>query len=167
MKFPLATSSYFLKYIVHEVIAAKQKKGVSIRLFTGWRTTASDVSVVENLDSLLEDQAVIPLKSGQFPPMYATLHWTNWVSKIEEFSKCLNPKCVEAKIMGSGNRKGSAFSVVHRHMKSLKHYGFKRYPAYSARERSIHTPNKVWKVRPIGKKDGFFVDVHSVASHEN
>lgn len=34
----------------------------------------------------MRNQAVIPLKSGQIPPMYPTLWWTNWRDKLVEFS---------------------------------------------------------------------------------
>lgn len=71
----------FYERMVHEVVSKKLKVDQH-RLFLGWRTTYQSDSLTPNLDDLLERQAVVPIKSGQIPPMYPALYWTNWRDKI-------------------------------------------------------------------------------------
>lgn len=99
-----------------------------------------------------EEQAPITIKSGQIPPMYADLHWSNWTDRIQTWSvENVKPVCIEEKTMIGGKRKGKSFRVVHRHMKSLQKYGFKKYKSYSGRELRIYRPSTSWVLRVPGK----------------
>lgn len=126
----------FFQHIIHEVLAKKMKHD-SYRIFNSFRIT-NDTTPVFNIESVLDNQSVARLPSNQIPPMYAKLHWTNWVDKIEKWSTRMNDKCVEERYMKTKNK---SYRVVHQHMNSLSEYGFKLYPKYTENERKIFKPN--------------------------
>ena len=74
----------FFQHIIHEVLAKKMKYD-SYRVFNRFRIT-NDTTPVFDITSVLDNQSVPRLPSNQIPPMYAKLHWTNWVKKIENWS---------------------------------------------------------------------------------
>ncbi|CAN0457333.1 unnamed protein product [Scytosiphon promiscuus] len=58
------------------------------------------------LQSLLDLQAIVPIKSGQIPPMHAKLNWCNWVDKLQDWSvQSMEPRCTEARSVKRGKRK--------------------------------------------------------------
>lgn len=132
----------FYEHMVHKVYRSKNKW--VDRLFMGWRLTKSDECIHgnDNLRQMLHDKAVIPLKSGQTPPMYARLHLTNWVEKIVDFSKVMQDKCIETKEIKSGKKAG-VYQIVHRFMKSLKDLDMDIYPAYEEDEIKILIPHRL------------------------
>jgi len=137
----------FFEHIVHEVRATPAAHDM-YRLFTGWRVTIGDNEPMDrNLPGLLAEQGVVTLKSGQTPPMYALLHWTNWTDRIVAFTeRNIRPECTETRVKKSGKEAGEAYRVVHRQMHSLREYGMHMYPAYSFHERAMHTPGTCWHV---------------------
>lgn len=126
----------FNEQLIHEVFS-KRMAYTSYRLFLAWRVTDSWVPLVKDITDRLADQAPITLKSGQFPPMYAVLHWTNWRDRLALFSNRFNPLCTELRTV---KKTGDEHMVVHRQMKSLKEYGFKRYPSYTPEEMKMYKP---------------------------
>jgi hypothetical protein len=126
------------------------------RLFTGWRVTMGDAEPMDrHLPGLLAEQGVVTLKSGQTPPMYALLHWTNWTDRIVAFTeRNLRPECTEIRVKKSGKEAGQAYRVVHRHMHSLQAYGMPLYPAYTPSERAMHAPGTRWYVLRPGSTSG-------------
>lgn len=139
VKIPAGHVLVFNENLVHEVFPSKAKYDM-YRLFTGWRLTHSDGPLCVDLLKQLRTQAPITLKSGQEPPMYAILHWVNSRKNLEKFSKGVVDRCTETRTVGSGNHKGDEHRVVHRFMRSLEEYGFKRYPPYTLAELIIHHP---------------------------
>ena len=130
----------FNENIVHEVVSST-KKDKSYRLFVSWRLTDCDTPIVEGLDTMLDTQAAITVKSGQLPAMWAKLHWTNWLEKLEKYSTNFRPECLEKETVASGRNAGREVVRVHRHMKSLTDYGFPLYEPYTTEERSIYFPH--------------------------
>ena len=120
----------FNEDLIHEVLSTPSKSDIC-RLFLGWLVTSSKDTIIPNLENILYDQAVVPLKSGQIPPMYAKLHWTNWFQRILSFSERMIDKCIETK-----SRKGVSVNVVHRHMKSLRELDC-MYSPYTKEEKEI------------------------------
>lgn len=135
----------FYEHLIHEVLAKKAREDTH-RLFLGWRLTKSNKSLYPNLDTLLDTQAVVPLKSNQVPAMYSTIHWAFWRDKIEKFSKNFKEICTEEKTVVGGKDEGKIYRVVAVHMQSLYDYGFPLYPDYSDREREIYKPNRCWEL---------------------
>lgn len=145
----------FVEHIVHEVRSVKATYPM-YRVFIGWRVTddANPLTppTAHGLRTMLEDQAVMSLKSGQTPPMYALLHWTNWVSKIEAFTEAnIVDACKELRRVESGRNAGVSYLVVHRYMRSLREYGMPLYPAYKPHEVNMHIPRRRWKVLLPGR----------------
>lgn len=136
----------FFEQIVHEVVSKKAER-VMHRLFTGWRVTKSKEALGSTaaLKGKLAAQAVMPLKSGQTPPMYSGRHWTNWRDQIVHFSRGLKEVCRETKAPKSGLNKGKGYDVVHHEMRSLQEYGFPMYRRYQPNEIAMHTPQREWK----------------------
>lgn len=131
----------FNEQLIHEVVATKRAY-TSYRLFLGWRITRASTPLFgDSLATQLEEQAPITIKSGQEPPMWAKLHWTNWVDKLVAFSANFNDACREPLTIKSGKRAGEQFSIVHRSMKSLKQYGFPLYAPYTEAETAILKPH--------------------------
>lgn len=71
----------FYERMVHEVVGKKLRVDQH-RLFLGWRTTYQTAPLTPKLEEILDRQAVVPIKSGQIPPMYPALYWTNWRDRI-------------------------------------------------------------------------------------
>lgn len=78
----------FYQNIVHTVSGGKAKEHVR-RLFHGVQLTHSNRPVVRGLDKILAEQAVVPLKSGQVPPLYPKLWNVNWRDRRDEFCQRL------------------------------------------------------------------------------
>ena len=136
----------FDERLVHEVCSEKAIAD-TYRLFLGWRVTRSRESMIPALDRLIDTQAVMPLKSGQIPPMYPKLYWVNYRDALVEFSNRVVPSCREVKTVGSGECAGQELDVVARTMPSLHSIGA-MYRPYSRAERDMLIPGREWMLRP-------------------
>ena len=125
----------FYQNILHEVVATKAKVDM-YRVFNSFRVTTAKHSIYDYTD-VFSKQSVPFLPSKQVPPMYAKLHWSNHIKKLEEFSKTINPICLEKCIMKSTNIE---YTIVQRFMKSLAEYNLKLYPDYSSEEKKLFSP---------------------------
>jgi hypothetical protein len=130
----------FNERMVHEVRPSKNQ--TIHRLFMGWRLTYSEQALFRNgnkqLDGLLDRMAVVPIKSGQVPAMYASAHWNFHPQKIVDWSEGIVDTCKEDRI-----RKGEkSYRIVHRHMKSMKEYGFALYEPYTEEEIAMLKPHR-------------------------
>lgn len=136
----------FNQTIIHEVLAKKLPYKM-YRLYVGWRFTSSDVPLVPNLNEILDKQGVVPLKSGQMPPMHAKLHWVNWIDKLKDFTKCnIRKRCTvkrERRLREGDSVVTIKIRVVDQFLKSLEEYGFQKYDDYCSDERQMHMPIKL------------------------
>lgn len=130
----------FNEQLAHEVLG-KKLSYKSYRLFLGWRLTKSTEPLDKELLEKLEKQAAMQIKSGQEPPMWAKLHWTNWVEKLAEFSTNFKDVCTSKMTVNSGKNQGKTFTIVDRHMTSLDTYDLPKYPPYDAQEIGILIPH--------------------------
>lgn len=151
----------FNECLVHEIASKKLKADSMLRLFMGWRLTNSTEKLIDNLKELLNEQAVMPLKSGQMPRIYPKLYWTNFPVPKKEGAKSLQdingqfkPSVYMGCKMQSGVHNGNTFLVPHQpsgkgaHMESLTFMQHKDpsillYDAYSSEEVKILRPNKL------------------------
>lgn len=130
----------FNEQLAHEVLA-KKLPYKSYRLFLGWRVTKSVTPLDIDLVQKLEQQAAMKIKSGQESPMWAKLHWTNWVEKLSKFSEQFLPQCTQKMTVKSGKNQGKTYDIVHRHMSSLQSYNLPKYPKYLPQEINILIPH--------------------------
>lgn len=152
VKIPPGGILVFHENIIHEVLGKKLPRRM-VRLHTAWRLTPGEARMEDGLLRKLDQQGIITIKSGQEPPMFAKLHWTNWTDKLQKWSvETMQPRCTEVRIMKSGKRKGECFTVVNRHMGSLEYYGFPKYPKYSDEEKNILFPGREFSLLIPGKK---------------
>ena len=142
VEIPPGSILLFYEHMMHEVISTKAKVDQH-RLFVGWRVTKETDPLFE-IDNRVEQQAVMLLKSGQFPPMYSRLHWTNWRQKILDFTEFVKKECTVSRRMESGKDKGKVYQIVGQHMQSLADYGLPRYPEYRRIETEILKPRNAW-----------------------
>lgn len=150
VKVPPGHILIFHERILHEIVPRKLKQDL-IRIFLGWRLTrdksGEPMMGLSRLHQVLDAQGVVPLKSGQVPPMYAKLHWTNWRKKIVEFTKSsIVEVCTEERHVRSGVDAGSTIRVVHQHMRSLREYGLPCYAPYTEDEKLMYVPRRSWRV---------------------
>ena len=137
----------FDELLVHAVTPSRCPSDMA-RLFLGWRITSHAEPMIPGVQDLISRQAVMPLKSGQTPPMYARLHWTNFPDSIVEFSEeNIVEACLEDRTIISGKRAGEVLRVVVRHMPDLVRLRAP-YPAYTDRERRMHEPGEEWVLAP-------------------
>lgn len=137
----------FYERMVHEVVSKKLKKDQH-RIFLGWRTTKQTTPLTPNLRALLGRQSVIPIKSGQIPPMYPQLYWTNWRDKIlkpwsDEFIKDAVKETRELKTTGQ------EYNIVQQHitkglveLKTKLGVNSRDYPPYTPAEISMYHPSR-------------------------
>ena len=101
VKIPPGYMLIFNERLIHEVMAVKAKQSI-LRMFTGWYVSNhNDVhdsrprDIIEKkpggagkgkerLLHRLSEQGIMPIKSGQMPPMVPRLYWVNHPEKIEE-----------------------------------------------------------------------------------
>ncbi len=153
-KVPIDSGSIviFNEEMIHEVMS-KAAKHDSYRIFLAWRITRDTLPLIPNIIDLLNDQGVIPKKSGQIPPMYPTLNWVNSRPQLIRWStENMKNETRETRIVGSGIQKGDECDVVHREMKSLKFYKFPMYKPYTKDEKKMVIPGKQFKLLVPGKK---------------
>ena len=144
----------FPQYILHEVVSTKAKYDM-MRLFQGWRTTTGNDFMFPSMLARLEKQAILPLPSGQEPPMFSANHGSffkrkkfspipalkSWeVSTIEwseETFKPDGPGGVPITLPDGTQR------LVSRHMKSLDYYGLPMYRPYTQKEIDSYLPERI------------------------
>lgn len=153
VKIPPGHILVFDERLIHEVFP-KAFKYTSYRLFMGWRITKSTQPLIPDLEQRLEDQAVMPLKSGQMPRIYPKLYWTNWCDKLIPLKRVFRSKTTALYTMASGKHKGRCFRLPHpntasktqkAHMHSLRKLRqlnpkVKLYRGYIKREKDILRP---------------------------
>jgi hypothetical protein len=150
----------FYQHMIHEVVSKKMKYD-SLRLYTGFRLTESDVHLFSSAnkvlrkskdfktfpsdyttESMLANQGVPPLPSGQYPPMYARnnmIYPKQREATVEWSVATFKPRCIHpVTVVGEENL------VVDRFMKSLAEYDLPLYEPYANFEKDILYPKKVW-----------------------
>lgn len=130
--------------IVHCVAPQKVKEPI-YRVFIGWRLTDSTEPLMgwRRHKEVFNDQGVPPLPSGQEAPMYARLHWCNWVEQLQRFAAGLNPVCTTHREVLSGKNIGKTYVIPLSPMPSLRDLGLELYPEYTSHELSMYVPNKI------------------------
>ena len=153
IRIPPGAILIFQENVIHEVLARKLQHRM-VRLHTAWRITPGGAKI-DDLFQRLESQAIIPIKSGQIPPMHAKLHWCNWTRKLQKWSLYnLKKRCLQVRTIVSKKSKlrGKSFIVAKEHMDSLEELGFPKYPKYSKVEKNMLVPRKSWILLVPGKK---------------
>jgi len=130
--------------IVHCVAPQKVKEPI-YRVFLGWRLTDGDEPLMgwTRHFEVFIDQGVPPLPSGQEAPMYARLHWCNWVEQLQRFAMGLNPVCTTQREVMSGNNAGNTYTIPLSPMPSLSDLGLDLYPEYTDTELSMYRPRHI------------------------
>lgn len=134
----------FHENIVHAVRGGKSTTP-ELRLFMGWRLTTEDTPLIPDIKTRLTQFQAVPMKSGQLPPLYAALHWTNWSKKIVEFARTVHPVYRVNRTVQSGKNEGKVLPVCERFWKGLVEAGLHPLPPiYTEDELEMHTPNTRW-----------------------
>ena len=142
----------FPQYILHEVVSRKVKYDMK-RLFIGWRTTKDTTFLHKDMLERLKSQNIIPLPSGQLPPMYASNHGSFFLNK--KFKP--NPKddyevttiewshntMKDITLVTKKNKDGNEYKIVNRYLKSLEEYRLPMYEKYSDEEIIYYKPLKI------------------------
>lgn len=135
----------FYERMVHEVLPTSHKEDTH-RLFMGWRTTYSTKPLFTDLEERLQKRAVMQIKSGQTPPIYPSLYWSNWRNLLEAWSNTLVDNCTHKKTITSKSSTsyGDSYKVAHRYMESLEDYGLitDLCPPYTRDEINILKPRR-------------------------
>ena len=131
-----------------------------IAVFSGWRTTIDTGPLFEDIEQMLRDQAVIPLPSGQLPPLYSANHRSCFLRKpfnpirddkkfkvstmqwSDETFKKKGPSGVSLFQYFPPRNGKESYKLVSSHMKSLKKYGFPMYKEYSNKEIELYKSKK-------------------------
>ena len=138
----------FYETILHEVIGSKKKED-SIRLFLGWRLTHDTKPLYPSNIDIMRGFGVPRLKSGQFPPMYAKLHWTNHLKILHDFSKRLIEPCLSDRFRPAD---GTTHRVVAQIQPSLNDMRVATsFSRYTQDELDLFVPRKRWLLLVPGK----------------
>jgi hypothetical protein len=119
----------FYQNILHEIKSGKIKE-TSYKLFLGWRLTYSNESMYD-YRTIISEQGVPPLPSGQIPPMYAKLHRVNHREKLKNFSELFKPELID-----------QTTGFIYREFPSLKKLGF-MFRDYTEEESVLFTPSQL------------------------
>ena len=133
----------FFQNMLHEIYRVKASYWM-YRLFTCFRLTYSIKPLTKNLNDLISNQAVLPLKGGSFPPMYARNHEICWLTKllVPWSESSLRSECMQTITRKSGKLKGQSFRIVQRFMKSLTELGLPLYPEYKQEDIDCMKPHR-------------------------
>ena len=128
---------------------------VQHRLFMGWRLTTSDQPLIKNVEEMMKNKSVMPLKSGQRPAMYSSLHWNFLRSreKLQTWSKHFKPQCLHDRTVKGGEDAGNTYKVVLRFLPSLKTMGLDIYPEYTQDEIDLFKPSRIFTCLKPGTKE--------------
>ena len=79
--------------------------------------------------------------------MYAALHISNWIDKVEDFSRYIQPEFTTRFTFKTGTRVGQSYIVVPRFMPDLETLSDLtkknlKYQEYTDREMAIHHPHR-------------------------
>ncbi len=133
----------FNENIIHQVLGRKFKHAI-MRIHMGFAVTDRIRPMVTDIKELLETGAVVPLKSGQVPPTYPKLWWTNWFGKLIEFSAGIqNEQCKEtvtrhSTVKGCKRVRSEHDGIVKRFLPSLAELNIP-FTAYTAKELALYT----------------------------
>lgn len=143
----------FNENMIHEVKKCRGK--VQHRLFMGWRLTTSGEPLIKNVEEMMKNKSVMPLKSGQRPAMYSSMHWNFLRSreKLQTWSKLLKPQCLHDRVVKGGGDAGNTYKVVLRFMPSLKAMGLDIYPEYTQDEIDLFKPSRTFTCLKPGTKE--------------
>lgn len=153
----------FPQSLMHAVVADKGPEKPGLRLFFGHRITKETVPLFENLERVVNENAVPRIPSGQTPPMYSKNHYT-WFNddrqeSIDTFrnwgKRTFKPQCLFERKLTTGNgtyftpgdaKNNVKFYNNERTMPSLSAMGFDVY-TYSAEHKSTLTPEPLIPVQ--------------------
>ena len=127
VEIPPASIIIFIEDLVHEIFNSKKsiKQYTSIRQFFGWRLTKHVNQSIhgDQLRIMLQDQSVVPLKSGQTPAIYPKTCIMYTIQR-ERKDKFIEEALIRPDIL----------NVKTRSLKSLKEINVEMYEEYSERE---------------------------------
>ena len=135
----------FFETIAHRVASRRAPPAGVVRLFAGWRLTASDAPLMGAgaLASVLADQAVPLLKSGQTPALYPVLYWTNHRRLLPPLAMRFREELRVVRTLKrkrGDDRPEERVVCPPRHAASLRACGLPLYPAYDDDEVALLTP---------------------------
>lgn len=109
------------------------------RQFFGWRITKDTQPLFPDTIQRCIEQTPIRLKSGQEPPMYSKMHLTNWIERVEEWSKNVFDEYCYNHTVQSGKNNGKTFRICKRFMPASN-----TYLEYSSQEKDLLRPGRGW-----------------------
>jgi len=112
----------FNSTIVH-CVNAKKYDNPLYRLFISFRLDTDEIDTTDVM-TVIDEQGVPLIPSGQTPPMFARLHTVNWRDRLKQFSNYIKPHLLDNN------------GVVPRFFKSLLALELPLYPPYTDFERS-------------------------------
>jgi hypothetical protein len=167
VKIPPGHVLIFAENLVHEVVKKKRPDYTTVRQFLGWALTKrKEKSILvdidgrrltrENIETLCRDNAVIPLKSGQYPPMYPEmyhLHRNNRVPLLQFVAYNLVPNALRFSFNKQASKKkdpvkyGRPINLDYRRsFKSLREMGVPLHPEYTVPELRMLMPQSHWDI---------------------
>lgn len=138
----------FYERLAHEV-AKSESKVDRFRLFLGWRLTESENSVIPELNSLLDDQKAMPLKSGQAARMKPKLWWATSSFKDQAWSTTyVQDRHIVTKTFKGGKKKGQTRNVIRDVITQgipdlVPRAERDNFPEYSEEERDLYKPTRL------------------------
>ena len=141
----------FFENTIHEVLPSANKQREMYRVFLGWRLTQSTeaLHLNNNLHVRLTNQAVMPLKSNQTPPMWPKLWNVNSHRRLIAWSHAvINPT-----LLITRRRKDQMIQSCPQTFQSLAEHNLPMYPEYTEREMQIYAPGNSWQLKVPGREN--------------
>ena len=146
---PPGHGMYFIQDTIH-CVHAKALPYDMRRVYLAIRITTSDCAVplISNIEEILVNGDVVPLKSGQIPPMYPKLWAVNWQDKLinfsEKFSKS-HPEMVEHRFIGGKRLRERRDTPNEGEYPIVKRYAPSVLPKmpYTEEEIALHLPHSI------------------------
>eukprot|EP01094_Clydonella_sp_ATCC50884_P006502 TRINITY_DN15720_c0_g1_i1.p1 TRINITY_DN15720_c0_g1~~TRINITY_DN15720_c0_g1_i1.p1 ORF type:complete len:459 (-),score=25.70 TRINITY_DN15720_c0_g1_i1:263-1513(-) len=131
--------------VIHQVPSIPTMRR-SYRVALSFRLTYSNVPICNN-DSVMDKQGLPYRDTGSKPVMYSQDTWRWSRGDLVSWSeRMLRSQVLVQRVVKSGKKKGTYYTVVPMEMHSLKEYGLPMYPPYTRNDRRLFRPSTTWAI---------------------
>lgn len=136
----------FYERIVHEVTPSVAQRDM-MRVHIGFRITNSVTPLFTNLGTVITEQGVPFIKSGQYPPVYPSAY-SNFPRNFETLTnwsiRTFDSNILHRHTVKSGLLTGAVYYRVPSKMKSLHSLNLPLHAPYDANEIALLSPQREW-----------------------
>jgi len=145
----------FYERIVHEVTRSVAERDL-MRIHIGFRITDSTTPLFPNMATVIAEQGVPFIKSGQYPPVYPSAYTNfprNFTTLTDWSIRTYQSSILYRHTVKSGLSKGDVYYRVPAKMQSLQSLGLPLHAPYDANEIALLSPQREWTLHTFESEE--------------